>query len=68
MERRFQIVNKNDMIICDNMILQVATNVYGFLCDVYHKDTFILKPIEPTVVKEVEEETIEKPEADIVEE
>ena len=67
MERKFQIVNKNDMIICDNMILQVATNIYGFLCDVYHKDTFILKPIEPLVEK-VEEETVEKPEADVVEE
>lgn len=67
MERKFQIVNKNDMVICDNMILQVATNIYGFLCDVYHKDTFILKPVE-LVVEKVEEETVEKPEADVVEE
>ena len=65
MERKFQIKNDDGIIVCDNMMLQVATNIYGFLCEVYHKDIFTLSPMP---FAENEEEKIEKVPADIVEE
>ena len=47
MEKKFQITNDEGLVVCSEMNLQVASNIYAFLNDIYNKDTLILKPILP---------------------
>ena len=69
MPKKYQIVNDEGLVVCSDMVLQVASNVYAFLNDVYNKDILILKPMEESPTgAEPKFEKIEKVEEEEAEE